>query len=65
MRDDFIYYTNIIESKGYEIGKKFVKGGCIGKYRFKKGEWKYGKIIYKTQFDCQKATATAIYNSLK
>jgi len=64
-RDDFIYYTNFIEGRGYEIGKEFVKGGCIGMYRYNKGEWKKGKIIYKTQIECQKATATAIFNKIK
>lgn len=64
-REDFIYYTNVIESRGYEIGKDFVKGGCIGKYRFNKGEWKKGKIVYISQLECQKAISTALYNRLK
>ena len=47
-REDFIYYTNLIEGRGYEIDKIFVVGGCVGRYRFNGGEWKVGKIIYKT-----------------
>ena len=65
MRDDFIFYTNLIEARGYEIDKDFVNGGCIGKFRFRGGEWRKGKTIYKTQIECQKATATAIYNLIK
>jgi hypothetical protein len=65
MRDDFIFYTNFIEGRGYEISKDFVKGGCIGKFRFNKGKWTHGKKVYKSQLECQKATATAIYNRLK
>ena len=63
-RQDFIYYTNTIEGRGYEIDKEFVKGGCIGKYRYNGGEWVYGKILYKTQLECQKGTATAIFNKI-
>lgn len=67
MRNDFIFYTNFIEGRGYEIGKDKVKGGWIGKYRFNKGEWKYGsnKVIHKDQLDLQKDIATSIYNLIK
>lgn len=66
-RNDFIFYTNFIEGRGYEIGKDFVDGGCIGKYRYNKGEWKYGKLknIYKLQIDLQKDMATSIYKMIK
>ena len=64
-RNDFIFYTNFIEARGYEIDKDFVNGGCIGKFRFNKGDWNTGKVIYKSQIECQKHTATAIYNRLK
>ena len=66
MRDDFIYYTNYIEARGYEIDKDTVKGGYIGKYRFNKGDWKYGKLkkVYKNQLELQKDLATFIYKML-
>ena len=64
-RDDFIFYTNFIESRGYEIDKDFVNGGCIGKFRFRDGDWRIGKKVYETQLECQKKTVTAIYNMIK
>ena len=65
MRDDFIFKTNFVEGRGYEIHKDFVNGYWIGKYRFQKGEWKKGNKKFINQMECQKAVAEALYEKLK
>lgn len=60
----FTTMTTIIESRGYEIGKDFVKGGMIAKYRLNKGEWVKGTLIYKDQMVCQKAISTVLYKRI-